>query len=89
MKDNLIIEPKHFYINTPEGRFKVETLRKPASSFGYTIKRYKFKKIVRDKYKRPIYIIMSVISNITNTPVLGDEILYIIQEPNLINKHLS
>lgn len=89
MKDNLIIEPIRFYINTPEGRFKVETLRKPASSFGYATKRYKFKKIVRDKYKRPIYIIMSVISDITNRPIIGDEILYIVQETKLINKHLS
>lgn len=89
MKDNLIIEPKQFHINTPEGRFKVETLRKPASSFGYITKRYKFKKIVRDKYRRPTHVIMSVISNITNKPILGDEVLYIVQEPKLINKHLS
>lgn len=89
MNDKLIIHSKQFYIDTPEGRFKVETLRKPASSFGYITKRYKFKKIVRDKYRRPIYVIMSVVSDIINKPILADEVLYIVQEPKLINKHLS
>ena len=89
MNDKLIIPSKRFYINTPEGRFKVETLQKPASSFGYITKRYKFKKIVRDRYGRPVHVILSVISNITNTSILGDEVLYIVQEPKLINKHLS
>ena len=89
MKDNLIIEPIRFYINTPEGRFKVETLRKPASSFGYITKRYKFKKLVYDKYRRPIYVVLSKVSTVTDKPILGDEYLYIIQNTKLINKHLS
>ena len=88
MYDNSIIEPKRFNIKTPYGIFDVESMRKPASSCNFTYK-YKFKKLIYDNHKRPIYVVLSKVSTITGKPILGDEYLYIRQKTNLINKHLS
>jgi len=88
MNDNSIIEPKRFNIKTPYGIFNVESMRKPASSCNFTYK-YKFKKLVYDKHNRPIFVVLSKVSTITDKPILGDEYLYIRQKTNLINKHLS
>ena len=88
MNDNYTVAPIRFSISTPAGTFKVESMNKSASSCGSTYK-YKFKKLVYDKYRRPIYVVLSKVSTVTNKPILGDEYLYIIQNTKLINKHLS